>query len=78
MVPADLLAVATEQEGGVVDRAIALDEVAANDEIHLMAPRRGAEALDHSVGGFRQERIRVSGVDADPLEQAESVFRKDE
>ncbi len=57
VVAADLLAVAAKEERRVVDCAIRLDRVAAQNEIHLVRRGRTAESFEHSRHRDRQHFI---------------------
>ena len=42
MIAPDLLSIATEEERGIVHAAVAIDDIAAHNEVHLVASGRAA------------------------------------
>jgi|GEM_PF-5604393 len=74
VITANLPTIATQEEGGVVNRAIRLREVAAHDQIHAMPRGSRAEPVEHPLHGFGQKLLRKRLVRAHPVEQAGRVF----
>ena len=76
MIAANLLAIATEQEGGVVNCAIVFSEIAANHDVHAMPRGRRAQPVNHSLHRFGQQLLRERLVCSGPVQQAGRILRQ--
>ena len=77
MVSADLLAVATEQEGSVVSSAIALGKIAANDG-YIRCRAAAAQAFEHPIHRLRQHFFGQCLVRPHPVQQTRRILGQDQ